>query len=280
MEPICDLHTHSYFSDGSLSPTELIHQAEQAGLSAIVLSDHNTVAGVPEFLQAAEGKAIEAVPGIEFSTEYQGTELHILALYIKPCHYDAVTAVVQAFLQRKDKSNEDLIRQLKQAGVDLDYEKIKESAAGSINRAVIGGEMVRLGYCESVKQAFSEWLSPKRGYYVPPLRPDVFETIAFIKSIGAVAVLAHPFLNLDEQQLRQFLPNAVKAGLDGMEVFYSVYSPETTALARQIAGEFGILESGGSDFHGDNKPDIALGVGRGNLVLPLAMLEKLKSRRS
>ena len=276
MEPICDLHTHSYFSDGSLSPTELIYQAELAGLSAIVLSDHNTVAGVPEFLQAAEGKAIEAVPGIEFSTEYQGTELHILALYIKPCHYDAVTAVVQAFLQRKDKSNEDLIRQLKQAGVDLDYEKIKEGAAGSINRAVIGSEMVRLGYCESVKQAFSDWLSPKRGYYVPPLRPDVFETIAFIKSIGAVAVLAHPFLNLDEQQLRQFLPNAVKAGLDGMEVFYSAYSPETTALARQIAGEFGILESGGSDYHGDNKPHIRLGVGQGDLAIPYALAENME----
>ena len=278
MEPICDLHTHSYFSDGTLSPSELIEKAEQAGLSAIVLSDHNTVAGVPEFLAAAQGKNLEAVPGIEFSTEYEGTELHILALYVKPCHYEAVTAVVQAFLNRKDQSNIKLVQRLNEAGLKLDYEKIKADAAGSINRAVIGAEMVRLGYCESVKQAFSDWLSPKKGYYVPPLRPDAFETIRFIKSIGAVAVLAHPFLNLDEQRLRVFLQQAVKAGLDGMEVYYSLYSEETTALAKKIAAEFELLESGGSDFHGGNKPDISLGTGKGNLVIPMTLLEKLKTK--
>lgn len=278
MEPICDLHTHSYFSDGTLSPAELISKAEKAGLSAIVLSDHNTIAGVPEFLDAAKGKSLEAVPGIEFSTEYEGTELHILALYVKPSHYEAVTAVVQAFLERKDKSNEEMIRRLNEAGIRLDYEKIKADAAGSINRAVIGAEMVRLGYCESVKQAFSDWLSSKKGYYVPPVRPDAFEIIRFIKSIGAAAVLAHPFLNLDEASLRVFLKQAVQAGLDGMEVYYSRYSEETTALAREIAAEFGLLESGGSDFHGGNKPDISLGTGKGNLMIPLTLLEQLKKK--
>lgn len=278
MEPICDLHTHSYYSDGTLSPQELVQEAEKAGLSAVVLSDHNTIAGVPEFLAAAEGKNLEAVPGIEFSTEYQGTELHILALYVAPCHYGDVTAVVEDFLTRKDKSNEDLIVRLNEAGVKLDYEKIKSEAAGSINRAVIGAEMVRLGYCDSVQQAFSEWLSPKKGFYIPPLRPDAFETIRFIKSIGAVAVLAHPFLNLDEAQLRVFLQDAVTAGLDGMEVYYAKYSPETTVLSQKIAADFGLLESGGSDFHGENKPDIRLGSGKGNLNIPLSLLHKLKER--
>ena len=278
MEPICDLHTHSYYSDGTLSPAELAEEAEKAGLSAIVLSDHNTIAGVPEFLTAAQGKAFEAVPGIEFSTEYQGTELHILALYVKPCHYAAVTSVVEEFLTRKDKSNEDMVARLGEAGVKLDYEKIKADAAGSINRAVIGAEMVRLGYCDSVQQAFSDWLSPKKGYYIPPQRPDAFETIRFIKSIGAVAVLAHPLLNLGEAELRVFLQAAVKAGLDGMEVYYAKYSPESTALSQKIAAQYGLLESGGSDFHGDNKPDIALGIGRGNLRVPLSLLQKLKTK--
>ena len=279
MEPICDLHAHSYFSDGTLSPTQLVEAAVSAGLSAIVLSDHNTVAGVPEFLKAAEGKPLEAVPAIEFSTEYQGTELHILALYIKPEAYAAVNAVVESFLERKERSNIDMIRRLNEAGLSLSYEKIRAAAAGSINRAVIGAEMVRLGYCSSVQEAFSQWLSPKKGFYVPPLRPDAFETISFIKSIGAVAVLAHPFLNLTESELRVFLKKAVDAGLDGMEVYYSKYSPETTQLSLKIADEFGLLYSGGSDFHGENKPEIALGVGRGNLQIPLRFLENLKTRR-
>ena len=112
-----------------------------------------------------------------------------------------------------------MVQRLNQAGIPLDYEKIRSQSAGSINRAVIGAEMVRLGCCESVKQAFSDWLSPKKGYYIPPLRPDAFETIRFIKSIGAVAVLAHPFLSMDETSLRRFLPEAVAAGLDGMEAW-------------------------------------------------------------
>ena len=253
--------------------------AQGLGLSAITLSDHNTVAGLPSFLESAQNSGVEAVPGVEFSTEYQDTELHILGLYVQPNHYRAVNDLLGQFLERKNKSNFQMVQRLNQAGIPLDYEKIRSQAAGNVNRAVIGAEMVRLGCCESVKQAFSEWLSPKKGYYIPPNRPDAYETIEFIKSIGAVAVLAHPFLSMDEGLLRQFLPQALTAGLDAMEVYYSTYDGETTALARSIAAEYGLLESGGSDFHGENKPDIAMGSGKGNLRIPLTVLEKLKTRR-
>ena len=212
MEKICDLHAHSTYSDGTCTPAQLIAAAEAAGLSAVVLSDHNTVAGLPSFIEAGKNSGIEAVPGIEFSTEYQGTELHILALYVQPCHYEKINRLLEDFLQRKDKSNFELVQRLAQAGIVLDYEKIREEAAGSINRAVIGAEMVRLGYCESVKQAFSDWLSPKKGFYIPPVRPDAFETIVFIKSMGAVAILAHPFLNLDEGELRVFYKKQNRQG--------------------------------------------------------------------
>lgn len=278
MEKLCDLHTHSLYSDGTCTPAQLIKTAQETGMSAIVLSDHNTVAGLPSFLEAARGSGVEAVPGIEFSTEYRGTELHILGLYIQPQTYSAVNALLEQFLQRKDKSNRELVERLAQAGIVLDYEKIRKQAAGSINRAVIGAEMVRLGYCESVKQAFSDWLSPKKGFYIPPLRPDAFETIAFIKSIGGAAVLAHPFLNLNEPELREFLQQAVEAGLDGMEVYYSLYDDGETALSCEIADSFGLLKSGGSDFHGGNKPDIRMGTGKGNLKIPLSFLKKLRLR--
>ena len=114
---------------------------------------------------------------------------------------------------------------------------------------------------------------------MPPKRPDAQEIIAFIKSIGAVAVLAHPLLNLDEAGLRKFLPLAKRAGLDAMETEYAKYTPEETALAKQLAAEFGILESGGSDFHGETKPDILLGSGRGDLRISLKFLEDLKKRK-
>ena len=279
MEKLCDLHTHSTYSDGTLTPAQLIGLAQEKGLSAIALCDHNTVAGLPDFVQAAENTAVEAVPGVEFSTEYAGMELHILGLFIEPCHYGKINALLQQFLDRKEKSNRELVQRLQAAGIQISYEQIRQKAAGSINRARIAAEMVEKGYCESVKQAFSDWLSPKRGYYIPPLRPDAYETIRFIKSLGAAAVLAHPFLSMKEQQLRAFLPDAVSAGLDGMEVCYSTYDGETTALAKSIAAQYGILESGGSDFHGLNKPDIDLGSGKGNLAIAYTLLEALKTRR-
>lgn len=278
MMKYCDLHTHSDHSDGTCTPREVIALAKEAGLSAVALCDHNTVSGLPAFMAAAEG--IEAIPGTEFSTDYQGTELHILGLYIKPAHYDAVNRRAQQYLIDKEQSNIDLCAALTAAGMPLDYEKIKAATAdGFVNRAVIGAEMVRLGYVESVKQAFKTMLSEKHGYYKPPKRPDAFEIIGFIKSIGAVAVLAHPFLNLNRAELEEFLPKAVEAGLDGMEVLYSKYSSEETAASYELIEKWGLLPSGGSDFHGENKPDIAIGVGRGDLKIPYIWSEQIKLKK-
>lgn len=274
-----DLHTHSTFSDGTLSPAELITLAEQTGLSAIALCDHNTVAGLPEFCSAAEGSCVEAVPGVEFSTDYRGKELHILGLFIQPAHYDAVTALLDEMMAKKEASNIDLCKALGKAGIQLDYAKIKAGTPnGQVNRAVIAAEMVRRGDCASIKEAFRQWLSPKQGYYVPPERLDAFHVIRFIKSIDAVAVLAHPFLNLQENELRCFLKDAKAAGLDGMETMYPLFDGETTALAGEIADTFGLLHSGGSDFHGANKPDIRLGSGKENLHIPVSVLENLKKQ--
>ena len=274
----CDLHTHSYFSDGTCSPTELILKAQQLQLSAVALCDHNTVAGLPEFLAAAADTTVEAVPGVEFSTQYGGRELHVLGLFIPQEAYARVTTLMEELLSAKEQSNRLLIKRLREVGVTLDYDKIKGQATGIVNRAVIAGEMKKLGYVPEVRDAFKQYLDESRGLYVPPKRLDAFDAIRFIKTIGAVAVLAHPFLNLDEAELRTFLPRAVEAGLDGMEVYYSKFSPEETALAEQIASEYKLLPSGGSDYHGDIKPDIDLGVGRGNLRIPSAFLKNLKSR--
>lgn len=277
----CDLHVHSVYSDGTLTPSELIRLAETLGLSAVALCDHNTVAGLPEFLAAAEGTTVEAVPGIEFSTEYFGKELHLLGLFLEPSHYPVVEAALVEMLRRKEASNIDLVEKLRAAGLDLDYAAIKAGTpGGQVNRAVIGAEMVRKGISASVSEAVSQWLSPKRGYYVPPRRLDTLEIIRMLRSLGAVSVLAHPFLNLDEAGLRAFLREAVPCGLDGMEVLYPKFSPEQRKLAWKIAEEYGLCPSGGSDFHGANKPDIRLGSGRGDLHVPPELLSGLKKQKN
>lgn len=281
MEQICDLHAHSNYSDGSYSPSRLLQMGQEAGLSALVLCDHNTVAGLPEFMEAAKHSCVEAVPGVELSTEYQGTELHILALFVRPEHYSVITELMEDFLRRKEQSNIALVDALCRAGMELDYERIKQlTKDGFVNRVHVAMEMIRLGYTSSVQEAFKTYLRPGGGYYTPPRRLDAFEAIRFIKSLGAVAVLAHPFLNLNEEELRRFLPAAVQSGLDAMETMYAKYDDRTTALAAALAEEYGLLCSGGSDFHGACKPDISLGTGRGALRIPYRFLEELKQRKT
>lgn len=276
---LCDLHTHSTSSDGSLTPTELIQAAEQIGLDSIALCDHNTVAGLSEFLKAAENSSVEAIPGCEFSSDYMGIDLHIIGLFIPTEQFDRVTAMLEETQERKERSNLELVAKLAKDGYVIDYPALRAQAGdGFINRANIAQALVEKGYVPTVKDAFSQLLSTKGKYYTPPKRLDSFEVIDFIKSIGAVAILAHPFLNLKEEaQLRTFLDEAVKHGLDAMETIYTAYSEETTALAKKIAAEYSLLESGGSDFHGSAKPATALGTGKGNLKVPTEILRKLQA---
>jgi len=278
LKSFCDLHIHSNCSDGTLPPAQLIREAEKRGLGAIALTDHNTIAGLPEFLAAAEGSTVRAVPGIEFSAEYLDTELHILALFVTPGHYDAINARNAAYLHKKEQSNLALAEALNRYGYPIDYEKVKMRTSGIPNRAHFALELMEMGYLSSIREGCLTILSPKNGLYTPPRRATAFDTISFIKSIGAVAVLAHPFLNLKEADLRIFLREARPYGLDAMETLYSTFDETLTAKAIAIAVEFGLKQSGGSDFHGANKPDISLGTGRGNLAIPLDFLHTLENR--
>ena len=280
MDRYCDLHTHSVFSDGTYTPEALLREAEERNLAAIALTDHNTVAGLPDFLAAAKGKTVEAVPGVEFSTDYNGIELHILALYLKTEYFTQVMDLMEDYHRRKDQSNADLVLALNKAGYQINYEKIKASTPeGQVNRALIATELMKMGYMASAQEAFKRLLSPKHGYYVPPRRHTPKEMLSIIHDLGAVSVLAHPYLNLKQDQLVVFLENAVKQGLQGMEVLYSTYDEETTALALDTAAAFGLQFSGGSDFHGETKPDICLGVGRGGLKVPAGYHEQLRRMR-
>lgn len=272
----CDLHTHSNASDGTYTPPELIDAAVRKGLGAIALCDHNTTAGLAEFCEAARGQEIWPIPGVEISTEYHELEWHVLGLFLPVSAWDQVTTYVEQMNERKRESGRALVERLKAQGYRIDYDEIASATpSGNINRAHIAVALCRKGCVGSVKEAFDTLLAPERGFYVPPRRLDTTETVAFLRDAGAVPVLAHPFLSADERAVRALLDEAVPQGLVGMETQYSRYTEQTQRTAEVVAREYGLLESGGSDFHGQNKPDVALGTGRGNLRVPLALAEAL-----
>lgn len=277
----CDLHTHSVFSDGTDTPRELVSKAANSGLRVVALTDHNTIDGLDEFERAALKHEIDAIPGIEFSTEYESHELHIVALFIKKSVYKKINRFLSKAKEAKVESNRLLIQNLKNDGYPVSYEELEKYATNNnINRAVIGQYLLSKGIIPSVKEGFKTILSKESGYYIPPKRLSTLDTIKFIKSIGAIAVLAHPLLDLSLDELQRFIPVAKEAGLDGIETHYSLFTQEQSDQLSKIANENHLLKSGGSDYHGSGKPHICLGIGTGNLAVPvstyLQMLKKFQ----
>ncbi len=270
---ICDLHTHSTFSDGTLTPEELVLLAEKENISAVALCDHNTVNGIERFADAGLKSKVKTVPGIEISTEHNSTELHILGLFLPENRLPEISELMAQTKSRKENSNIELCKNLSADGYKISYDKIKQANGGAyINRAHIASELMKKGYTSSVAEAFNTLLSPEYGYYKEPQRLKALGIINYLSSIGAVPVLAHPFLNMAEEEIRCFLPVAKSAGLIGMETRYSLYDEKTQKCAEKLAEFFEIKESGGSDFHGDNKPNIPIG----KPAVPYEFYEKLR----
>lgn len=272
----CDLHTHSIYSDGTFSPAEIIFKAKELGLGAVALTDHNTVSGLNDFLTAAKQQGVTAVGGVELSTAYGDIEFHLLGLFIDPKHYDKVERLAKEFHVLKEISNIETIERLNEAGYDISYSNVrKKNPNGNVNRAHIAAELLKKGYVKSVAQAFSTILADGAGFYVPPTRLQLIDAIKFLKDIDALAVLAHPLKDIDEVQLRKIIPVAIEAGLVGIETHHSSYDDKTIKVSEKIADDFNIFKSGGSDFHGQNKPDINLGIGKGKLCVPIEFYNKL-----
>jgi len=271
----CDLHTHSNYSDGSDSPAELVAKAKNIGLSAIALCDHNNLDGNEEFMETGKALGIETVAGVEISADCMGKELHILGLFVDKESFAVLKELTDTLRTEKESSNYRLYQNLKSAGYNISYERITEAGdKASINRVHFAKELIRCGYIQSLDEGFDTLLSKKSGYYVPPKRIDALELIWLLRSLGVVSVLAHPFLKMGEEELIEFIPKA--RGLSGMETNYSAFTKAQTERALSIAEQNGLLKSGGSDYHGKNKPRISLGTGEGNLLVPFEYYEKLK----
>lgn len=274
---ICDLHTHSLFSDGTMTPQELIQLAEQRGVSALALTDHNTAKGLASFLEAAENSSVEAVAGCEFSTEHHGKELHILGLFMPKESFKEVEDYVELMHMAKHASNLKMINRLQQAGYHITYNEVAATTqADEFNRSHVADVLVAKEYVVNKLTAFQTILKEGHGFYEPPKRLGSLMTIRFIKANGGVAVHAHPLHSVNYDFMLHFLPEAKAAGLDGIETLYTEYSPEQTAQAQALAAQFGLKPSGGSDFHGAAKPGIDLATGRGNLQVPYEYYLNLK----
>lgn len=272
----CDLHTHSLYSDGSFTPAEIISEAKRLGI-AVALTDHNTVSGLREFEEEAKKQGVKAVTGVEFTTEYNKREFHMLGLFIKPEYYGLIEKTAKVFAELKEKNNLEMARRLNSAGYHINYSDVKKrSANGNVNRVQFAEELVDKGYISSIDEGFETILNEDNVFYVPTERLDTVEAIRLLREIDAVPVLAHPLDSTDEQFLREMLPALIDAGLVGMEVQHSSYDSQKIADATRIAAEFGLLPSGGSDFHGTRKKGIYLEKGKGNLAVPIEWLYNLE----
>ncbi|MBQ2658986.1 MAG: PHP domain-containing protein [Erysipelotrichaceae bacterium] len=275
MDKTCDLHSHSSFSDGSLTPTELIRLAEKQGLSALALTDHNTSAGLKEFMEAGKNSNVISVPGCEFTTEWNNKEIHVVGLFFQEKYWNEIEDFLELSHIAKINSNLQLIANLNKAGYEVSEEEASALTKGDFNRSHVARVLMQKGYVKSVQEAFDKLLKEGKGFYIPAKKVSPMAAIRFIKVYGAAAIVAHPFLNLTLEELKEFLPLAKEAGLDAIETLYTEFDEETTKTAIALAEEFGLKQSGGSDFHGAAKPDIYLGTGRGNLSIPYQFYEDL-----
>lgn len=279
-QQIVDLHTHSTESDGTLTPEELVYAAKDAGLSAIALTDHDTAAGIEKAAEAAARSGIELVPGIELSTSYNGKEVHIVGLFIDPCN-ELLCAKTKEFRDCRSKRNEKMVEALQKEGFPITMEQLVEENPDSvITRANIARYLYEHGCIKSVREAFDRYIGDNGPCYVGRLKVSSAEAVELIHAAGGLAILAHPLLyHLSGRNLELLIEDLKSAGLDGIEAIYSTYSPAEEREMKKLAREHALLISGGSDFHGSNKPDIRLGTGYGRLLVPGSVLCALKEKR-
>lgn len=276
-----DLHAHTTASDGSLSPAELVQLAKGRGLTAVAVTDHDTVDGVQEAIEAGSKAGVDVVPGLEFSAEYSPGTMHLLGLEIDPYESNLRKELAKRRHDR-DERNPRIAEALRQLGFDISMEEVEAAAGGDvIGRPHFGKVMARKGYVASVDEAFEKYLNVGRPAYVPQERIAPALAIERITRAGGVAILAHPYQlrPRSPEHLDEIVRNLVDAGLQGIEVHYSQHTSEQIQAYAELAERYDLAKSGGSDFHGSSKPDIQLGTGLGNLRVPPEFLPALRERR-
>ncbi len=280
MEKYIDLHTHSLKSDGSMTPTEVVEEAKRAGLAAIALSDHDTVDGVREAVEAGLRLGVEVIPAIEFSVKSK-TETHILGYFIDIENPDLLQALKEVVDLRIER-NHVTCQRLNELGFDITLEEVRALAPNNfVGRAHFARVMMDKGYISSVKEGFDKYMSVGKYAYCESQRLSAQDAIELIAKCGGISFLAHPHLTkLPDDELKEFIKELKGYGLCGIEGYYTDYTPKMQEKYQSLAKELGLMISGGTDFHAKMKPHISIGTGLGNMKIPYSVIENMKSGRS
>jgi len=273
---LIDLHSHTNESDGTLSPEELVSAACDAGLEVLGITDHDTFAGYDRAIPLAQAAGLELVCGIEVSTKLHSHSVHLLGYFFKP---DRLTAfrewIVDIQVSRRER-NVRLAARLRELGFDITLEEAERRGRGMTGRPHFAQIMVEKGYVPDLRKAFDDYLDESAPGYVYRREPQLSEAVGRIREAGGIASLAHPVRV--EGDVATLLPELCAAGLNAIEAYHSDHTPQDVALYVGLAKEYGLLVTGGSDFHGAVKPEVRLGTGcDGNLSLPRSVFEGLRA---
>ncbi|MDI6758620.1 MAG: PHP domain-containing protein [Candidatus Omnitrophota bacterium] len=266
-----DLHLHTFFSDGTYSPKELILEAQKAGLCAIAIVDHDTIGGIEPAFDLAADRDIEVLPGIEFTAEYDNKEVHILG-YLIDYKNKVLTEKLEILRKYRQERAYKIIDKLKGMNIVLEpeavFSKVKE---GTVGRLHIARAMIEKGLASSIFEVFQKYIGDKCHAYVSGFRFSPSEAIKLIKDAGGIPVLAHPYSLYNDELVLKFIED----GLMGLEVYYPEHSQGVTNFYLGLAQKYNLIVTGGSDCHGKAKPDVKVG----RVKIPYELVEKLKEAK-
>jgi len=275
-----DLHLHSNASDGTDSPGVVVEKAAALPLTAIALTDHDTLSGIPAAREAARRLPIELISGVELSVDHDGVKIHMLAYFIDPGP-GLLQDRLQDLRSGRDIRNPSIVERLNRLGYRITMEDVlRHSSGDAVGRPHIADALVAAGMVQDRRQAFDELLGDGKPAYVERDRLTATDAIRLAAASGGVTSIAHPFsTGLDASSLRTLFEELRGVGLAGIEAYYSEHAPVVRAQLADLAAELDLVPTGGSDYHGAGKPHLSIGTGRGDLVVPESSLEELRARR-
>ena len=275
MDQLADLHIHTYYSDSSLSPEQVVAEANDKGLSCIAITDHDIIDGVEPAMNAAKGLNLEIIPGIELSSEINGKDVHILGYFMDACDKSFLSRIKIMQDKRMDRMR-NIIKKLEPLGIDdiLLEDVCAMTKSNCVGRPHLAKMLIEKGYCKNVKQVFNKYIGEGCPAYVPKYKQTPYEAIDLIRQCNGLAILAHPMLT----QVDSLILSLTEAGLDGLEVFYPNISNKVIEFYKKLANKYGILVTGGSDYHGEMKSNIRMGCPSISYEYVDAMKKRLRDR--
>jgi len=275
-----DLHLHSTYSDGTDTPDRIVRAAADLDLSTIALTDHDNLDGIESARAAADSAGIDLISGTEISVSWQGEAMHLLVYFLEPGP-GPLQGRLGEVQQGRTRRNKRIVGRLNEAGIEITYAEVVAEAGGTgIGRPHFAAVMMDKGYVATIAEAFDRYLATDRPGYVARVRLDAVEAIGLARRSGAVPVIAHPHtLGVAAADYRRAFETLTAAGLGGIECYYPEYATDVRDHLAEVCEALGIAATGGSDYHGAYKPDLSIGVGRGDLHVPEKAVEDLAKQR-